>query len=96
LIDEVELKKICDKYKIKHKYFPQTNIVLLDSDLDEWQVRYNKHKDKPFCLLHKNKYRQKSKFHIQRRLRTLQQTIHCVASHKNVLIKIYRNSITNY
>lgn len=89
MINEIELKEICDKYKIKHKHFPQTKVILLNSGIDEWQVKYNEHKDMPFCLLHKNRYERKNKFHIQRRLRTLQQTIHCAASHKNVLTKIY-------
>ena len=94
MIDEMELKRLCNKYKIKHKVFSQTKVILLDSGLDEWQVKYEEHKDKPFCLLHKNKCRQKSKFHVQRYLRTLYQTIHCVANHKNVLTNIYGLSNT--
>ena len=89
---ELELKefeKICEKYKIKHKVFYGTNTIILDSGLDEWRIKYTSNKDMPYCLLHKNKSKQKNKFHTQRNLRTLYQAIDCVIRHKNILNKVY-------
>jgi len=87
MIDEREVRKFCGKYNIKYKYFPQTNIVILDTGFDEWQIKYNKGKEMPYSLLHKNIFNKK--FHTQRKLRTLFQTIDSVVRHKNVLLNIY-------
>ena len=95
MIDEKELSKLCSKYKIKYQYFPNTKIILIDTGIDEYKIRYNEGKEKPYVLLHKNKCRQKSKFHTQRKLRTLFQTIDSIARHKNVLSTIYDNKCRN-
>lgn len=89
MINELELERLCKRYKIKSKVFKETGIIILDSGLDEWQIKYIENKIKPYCLLHKNKCKQTSKFHVQRWLRTLPQSIDCVANHKKVLSQLY-------
>lgn len=89
LINEVELQNICSKYNIKYRIFHQTNIITLYTGLDDWMIKYNPGKSKPYCLMHKNKIRNRSKFHVQRHLRTLYQSLDCIASHKNILKTIY-------
>lgn len=96
MINETELHNICAKYKIKYKIFHQTGTILLDSGLDEWLLKYRPNKEKPYCLLHKNKIRNKSKFHTQRHLRTLSQSLDCIASHKNILKSIYGSHYHTY
>ncbi len=89
MINEAELQRLCSKYNIKYKVFHQTNTITLYTGLDDWMIKYNPGKSKPYCLLHKNKVRNRSKFHVQRHLRTLYQSLDCVASHKNILKSIY-------
>jgi hypothetical protein len=80
---------MCKQYNIKYKVFENTGTILLDSNLDEWMVKIESHKDRPYCLMHKNKLRQTKKFHFQRRLTTLGHLLDAVASHKKVLTTIY-------
>ncbi len=89
MFDESTIKPWCDKYKIKYKIFPKTNIMLLDTGLDEWQVRFTGNKFKPYCLLHKNTRSDKNKHHIQERLQNLDYVFEEIITHKGVLVKIY-------
>lgn len=88
-MDEIELKLLCNKYNIKYKVFLGTSVAILDTGIDEYQIKYMEYRDRPYCLMHKNKIRQTNKFHTQRYLRTLFQVIDSVASHKGILINIY-------
>ena len=89
MICEKELKELCNKYNIRYQHFPTTKIILLDSGLDEWQVKYDLRKQKKgFCLLHRNKFRNKSKYHTQRELHNIFQVIDCVGRHKNLIINL--------
>ena len=92
MICETKLKRLCDRYNIKYKYFESTNIIYLDSGLDEWQIRYVPQKDKPYQLLHKNKIGRSDKYHTQRWLRTMNQSIDCIAGHKKVLSTVYNST----
>lgn len=88
-MNEHQLKYLCNKYNIKYQIFEGTGTILLDSGCDEWQIKYIPHKHKPYCLMHKNKFKQKNKYHIQRHLRTLYQSIDSIANHKGLLTSIY-------
>lgn len=92
MVSEEKLKQLCDKYNIKYKYFETTNMIYLDTGLDEWQIRYVPKKEKPYQLLHKNKTSRADKYHTQRWLRTLNQSIDCIARHKKVLKTIYNST----
>ncbi len=86
-----KLKYLCDRYNIKYKIFHQTDIILLDTGLDEWKIKKTNSKNKPYCLLHKNKTRLKNKYHTQRKTNTLFQAIDIIIKHKNVLYKLYNS-----
>jgi hypothetical protein len=92
MIDELLLQRMCNQYNIKYQIMETTNIILLDSGLDQWMVKIESHRDRPYCLMHKNKLRQTKKYHTQRYLRTLGQLLDSVASHKRVLINIFGSS----
>lgn len=99
MFDIKQLHYLCTKYKIKYKIFESTNTIYLDSNLEEWLVKYIYNKDKPFCLMHKNKIRQTNKFHVQGYKRTLTHLIDSILTHKKVLVKIHGspgNTYKNY
>ncbi len=89
MFDESIIKPWCDKYKIKCIVFPKTNTMLLDTGLDEWQVRFTDNKFKPYCLLHKNTRKNINKHHTQRKLKDLDHVFHAVVTHKGVLTGVY-------
>ena len=95
---ELTLKRLCEKYNITYQIFSATNTVFLDTGLDEWQIKYKPYKERPFYLLHKNKGKNKNKFHIQRPLRTIEQSIDCIVSHKGikrVLVGLHKSPYKN-
>lgn len=92
MIDELLLQRMCNQYNIKYQVIEATNIILLHTGLDDWMIKIEPHRDKPYCLMHKNKLRQTNKFHFQRRLSNLFQSLDCVASHKKVLKTIFNSS----
>jgi len=93
MIDQKQLEYLCKKYKIKYQFFDSTNIIYLYTGIDDWMIKYVENKNKPFCLMHKNKLRQTKKFHVQRYLTNLYQSIHCIASHKNILTSLFASKI---
>ena len=93
MINQKQLEYLCRKYSIKYQYFEVTDIALLYTPLDTWQIKYVGNRDRPYCLLHKNKIKQIKKFHVQRYLRTLPQLIDSILRHKNVLSQIYISKI---
>jgi len=93
MINQKQLEYLCRKYSIKYQYFEVTDIALLYTPLDTWQIKYVGNRDRPYCLLHKNKIKQTKKFHVQRYLRTLPQLIDSILRHKNVLSQIYISKI---
>ena len=93
MIDQKQLEYLCKKYKIKYQFFESTDIVILDTGLDIWLIKHVGNRDRPYCLLHKNKIKQTKKFHVQRYLRTLPQLIDSVIKHKKVLSQMYVSKI---
>jgi hypothetical protein len=89
VIDELLLQRMCKPYNIKYKIIEGTDTILLDSNLDEWMVKIDPSKERPYCLMHKNKIRQTKKYHVQKWLRTLPQLIDRIIGHKMVLNRIY-------
>lgn len=87
--NEIQLKHLCNKYNIKYKLFETTGTVLLDCGFDEWQIKYVHGRDRPYCLMHKNKIRQTNKFHVQRYLRTIPQLFDCIINHKKIIINMF-------
>ena len=104
IFDEKQLKYLFNKYKIRYKIFEATDIVLLDSGLDEWLIKYQHGRDQPYCLMHKNKLKQTKRFHVQRWLSNFYQSLDSLLSHKNIFVdhssskntyKKYRNNKIN-
>jgi len=93
MINQKQLEYLCRKYEIKYQYFEATDIALLYTPLDTWQIKHVGNRDRPYCLLHKNKIKQTKKFHVQRYLRTLPQLIDSVIKHKKVLSQMYVSKI---
>jgi len=94
MINKKELEQLCNKYRIKYKYFDTTNIILLDSGFEQWMIRYVHNRDKPYCLMHKNKLKQTEKFHVQRWVKNITFAFDTIISHKNILVNIYDSSNT--
>ena len=93
MICEKQLEYLCRKYNIRYQFFESTGIAMLYTGLDEWQIKYYDNRDRPFCLMHKNKMRQTKNFHTQRYLRTLPQLLDCILKHKKVLSLIYASKL---
>jgi len=93
MINEKQLEYLCRKYNIRYQFFEVTGIAILDTGLDIWQIKYYDNRDRPYCLMHKNKMRQTKNFHTQRYLRTLPQLLDCVLNHKKVLSLIYASKL---
>jgi len=89
IINEQQLNNLCNRYNIKYQYFDTTNTLLLSTPLDEWQIKYVGNRDRPYCLLHKNKIKQTKKFHVQRWVSNLIFAIHTIIEHKKVLVNLY-------
>ena len=97
MINEKELeqfKQLCNKYRIKYQFFNITNIILLDSGFEQWMIRYVHNRDKPYCLMHKNKLKQTEKFHVQRWVKNITFAFDTIISHKNILVNLYGSSNT--
>ena len=96
LVNELQLKYLCDKYNIKYKIFEATDTIILHTGLDDWIIKYMPGRNRPYCLMHKNKVRQTNKFHVQRWLGSISNVIDCVASHKRVLKSIFDSPSNTY
>jgi len=87
MINEIELKALCNKYKIKYKLFQLTNTIILDTGIAEWLIKHlGNNRDRPYCLMHKNKLGQTSKYHIQGYKKTLFQAIDSALTYKNIIV----------
>lgn len=65
MINELEIKKFDEKFGTKSKVFQCSNIIIVETPLDTWMIKITNRRDKPVCLLHKNRYGRTNKFHIQ-------------------------------
>lgn len=92
MINIKELEYLCNKYRIKYQFFD--NIILLSTGLDQWMIRYMPNRDKPYCLMHKNKIKQTEKFHVQRWVKNITFALDTIISHKNILVNLYGSSNT--
>lgn len=95
MINEKELEFLCNKYRIKHKYFPGTNTILLTTIFDEWLIKYIDGNIKPYCLLHKNKLKHTKKFHTQRWVKNIRFAFDTINEHNKFYgfpIKIRKNT----
>lgn len=90
MFDVKQLHYLCTKYKIKYKVFESTNQIYIDSNLDEWLIKYvGNNRDRPYCLMHKNKIRQTKKFHVQGYKAKLSHALDSIVGHKGILKNIY-------
>lgn len=89
MFDIKQLDYLCKKYKIKYKVFESTGTVYLETGLDDWLIKYvGNNRDRPYCLMHKNKIRQTKKFHVQRYLTKLSHALDSVINHKKILVNM--------
>jgi len=90
---EIEIAKYDKMFGTKSQYFPCTNIIIVESPLDSWQIRITNKQSKPYCLLHKNKFGRINRFHIQAYKAKLFHVYDAIYKHKNPLININKNRI---
>jgi len=86
IFDEKQLKYLFNKYKIRYKIFEETNVLLIDSGLDEWLIKYHHGRDRPYCLMHKNKLKQTKRYHVQGWKTKFEHLLDSLLSHKNIYI----------
>jgi len=89
MFDTQQLQTLCNKYNIKYQLFDGTGTILLDSGLDQWMIKYVGNRDRPYCLLHKNKIKQTKKYHVQRWVKNFLFAIDTIVEHKKVLVNLY-------
>jgi len=91
MIDELEVEKYDAMFGTRSKIFFDT--IIIDSGIDEWQIRIiNKHR-KGVCLLHRNKYGRTNKFHTQGFKSNIFQGYDSIYRHKNVLSCVKNKNI---
>ena len=86
IFDEKQLKYLFNKYKIRYKIFEETNVLLIDSGLDEWLIKYQHGRDQPYCLMHKNKLKQTKRYHVQGWKSNFYHSLDSLLSHKNIFV----------
>lgn len=96
MIDELLLQRMCKPYNIKYKIIEGTDTILLDSNLDEWMVKIEPNRERPYCLMHKNKIRQTNKYHVQRWLKKFPHVLDSIVNHKKILVNLYGGSQDTY
>ena len=89
MINQKQLEYLCKKYKIKYQFFENTDIAIIDTGLDIWQIKHVGNRDRPYCLLHKNKIKQTKKYHVQRWVKNFLFAIDTIVEHKKVLVNLY-------
>jgi len=62
---EMQIQRYDFMFGTRSKYFPCSNIIIIEMPLDDWQIRITKRKNKKYCLLHGNRFGRINKFHIQ-------------------------------
>jgi hypothetical protein len=90
-IDELEIKQYDYKFGTKSKVFYDT--IIVDSGNEEWQIKITNRRNRPICLLHRNKHGRTNKFHIQAYKTLLYHAYDAIYSHKNVLSCIKNKKI---
>lgn len=83
MISELEIQKYDQMFGTRSKYFPYSNIIMIETPLDSWKIQVTNRKIKPVCLLHKNKFGRKNKYHIQAYKSELYHAYHSIYTHKN-------------
>lgn len=104
MINELEVKRLDEKFSMKSRVYQFSNIIEIDTQLDQWRIalidwgeREKKLVDlkiKPYkkiVLLHKNKYGRINKFHKQSEKGSLFACYDSIYTHKNVLSCINKN-----
>lgn len=94
MVDEKRMRKLCRRYGISYKIFHNTEIILLETPLDEYMIKLTDAKDKSVCLMHKNKLFNRHKYHIQREFSDVYQAIDSIAGH-NKMKHIYSSMSNN-
>jgi len=93
-IIELEIARYDQMFGTKSRYFPCTNIIIVETPLDSWQIRIANKQSKPYCLLHKNKCGKINKYHIQTYKTKLFYAYDTIYKHKNPMINVNKNKIT--
>ena len=97
MIDELEIQKYDQMFGTRSRYFPPDIILVTSSFDDEWVIRVKNKQTKGVCLLHKNKYGRKNKFHVQGNFKScLLHAYDSIFNHKNPLkykANIKRNEV---
>ena len=89
-INELVIKRFDKMFGVKSKIFPQTGIILVDAEIDEWKIQITNKKNKNIILYHKNKRHQKNKYHLQNWKGSLYAAYHSIYTHKSVLPVIHK------
>jgi hypothetical protein len=82
MIDELEVRKLDNRFGTKSQIFQCTNTIVITTPLDDWRVRVTNKKYKGVCIYHRNKFGRTDKFHIQGYKNYLSHAYQHIYSHK--------------
>ena len=111
IIDESEIRELDKMFGTKSKVFPSTDTIVVETQLDYWELKLipldkkqlgltNK-KYKNICLLHRNLRGRKNKCHIQAKKGSLLDAYHSIYCHKKWMFMVnasnntYKKEVTN-
>ena len=97
-INEKLISAMCDRYKMKYKIFEYTDIILIESGLDEWKIEMNStYTKRPVALYHSSKFNRKAgTYHLQRDFNYLHQCLDSLVNHKRVLTGAFNKNYIPY
>jgi len=84
-VNELDIKRYDQMFGTRSRYFPP-DIILIATDLDDWIIRITNKKKRGICLLHRNKFGRRNKYHIQNYKTTLYHCYDSIYHHKNPLL----------
>jgi len=83
IIDELEIQRFDRKFGTKSKVFPQTNTILIETQLESWRIKLTNKKIKGIYLYHMNKRGQKDRYHLQGLKTSIYDAYDSIYNHKN-------------
>jgi len=88
---ESQIQRYDAMFGTRSRIFPP-DLILVSTPLDSWQIKIT-NKQKPYCLLHKNKFGRTNRYHIQTWKSNLYYIYDTIHKHKNPLVNIHKNKI---
>lgn len=95
IISELDIKRLDNKFKTKSKYFPQTNTIFIETQLDSWKIKLTNKKVKGIHLYHMNKRGQRNRFHYQASKTSVYDAYDSIYNHRSWM-SVVKTSNTTY